>query len=257
MTLWLASIGPGRWPGLAGGTGSRLEGPFGRAEREGLATGLGADRNRSRSGNRTCRWIGGWWLIEKAQRQGRHWSSRACSVSTWPRPRAGRSRSATRGMPTCWDRGPVGGPVNVGVQTLARRAVCSDQAQRSPRPAHQDARDPTLMGDGSLAGLPTPGHTPGSLSLLIRRQRRSPLLLVGDLTYGADLLERRQLPGVGSRSQLADTTSQVLALKERMPDLAILASPRPTGGPAPAGELRRKATMATFPSPARARKASR
>jgi glyoxylase-like metal-dependent hydrolase (beta-lactamase superfamily II) len=84
------------------------------------------------------------------------------------------------------------------------------------------------MGDGSLVLLPTPGHTPGSLSLLIRRQTRSPLLLVGDLTYGADLLERRQLPGVGGRSQLADTTDQVLALKEQMPDLVILPAHDPT-----------------------------
>jgi glyoxylase-like metal-dependent hydrolase (beta-lactamase superfamily II) len=85
-----------------------------------------------------------------------------------------------------------------------------------------------VMGDGSLVVLPTPGHTAGSLSLLIRRQTRSPLLLVGDLTYGAELLERRQLPGVGGRSQLTKTTNQVLALKERMPDLAILPAHDPT-----------------------------
>ena len=85
-----------------------------------------------------------------------------------------------------------------------------------------------VMGDGSLVLLPTPGHTPGSLSLLIRRRTRSPLLLVGDFTYEAALLERRQLPGVGGRRQLATTTDQVLALKERMPDLAILPAHDPT-----------------------------
>jgi glyoxylase-like metal-dependent hydrolase (beta-lactamase superfamily II) len=85
-----------------------------------------------------------------------------------------------------------------------------------------------VMGDGSLVLLPTPGHTPGSLSLLIRRRTRSPLLLVGDLTYEAALLERRQLPGVGGRSQLATTTNQVLELRERMPDLAILPAHDPT-----------------------------
>ena len=53
-------------------------------------------------------------------------------------------------------------------------------------------------------------------------------MLVGDLTYGAELLERRQLPGVGGRSQLATTTNQVLTLKERMPDLAILPAHDPT-----------------------------
>jgi N-acyl homoserine lactone hydrolase len=43
-----------------------------------------------------------------------------------------------------------------------------------------------------------------------------------------DLLQRRQLPGVGSRRQLASTTNQVLALRQRMPDLAILPAHDPT-----------------------------
>jgi glyoxylase-like metal-dependent hydrolase (beta-lactamase superfamily II) len=85
-----------------------------------------------------------------------------------------------------------------------------------------------LMGDGSLVLLPTPGHTAGSVSLLVRRRGRRPLLLVGDLTYGAELLERRQLPGVGDRGQLGRTTDQVLALKERMPGLVILPAHDPT-----------------------------
>jgi N-acyl homoserine lactone hydrolase len=79
-----------------------------------------------------------------------------------------------------------------------------------------------VMGDGSLMLLATPGHTQGSISLLIRRATRPPLLLVGDLTYRAELLERRQVPGVGNRRQLAETTSKVLALKNQMPDLVVL-----------------------------------
>jgi glyoxylase-like metal-dependent hydrolase (beta-lactamase superfamily II) len=100
-------------------------------------------------------------------------------------------------------------------------------------PTHDPALAPfseslDVMGDGSLILLPTPGHTPGSLSLLVRRRTRSPLLLVGDLSYGADLLERRQLPGVGARNQLAGTTDKVLALKQRLPDLIILPAHDPT-----------------------------
>ncbi len=95
----------------------------------------------------------------------------------------------------------------------------------------ESTRDPALApftkaldvaGDGSLVLLPTPGHTAGSLSLLIRRRNRSPLLLVGDLTYVAELLERRQIPGVGTRRDLVAATEKVLALKERMPGLVIL-----------------------------------
>jgi glyoxylase-like metal-dependent hydrolase (beta-lactamase superfamily II) len=97
--------------------------------------------------------------------------------------------------------------------------------------------DPTLapftasldvMGDGSLILLPTPGHTAGSMALLVRRGTQSPLLLVGDLTYGAELLERRQVPGVGNRRQLLEATDKVLALKRMMPDLVILPAHDPT-----------------------------
>jgi glyoxylase-like metal-dependent hydrolase (beta-lactamase superfamily II) len=85
-----------------------------------------------------------------------------------------------------------------------------------------------IMGDGSLTLLPTPGHTAGSVSLLVRRCGLPPLLLVGDLTYDAALLERRQLPGVGDRGQLATTTDRVLALADRMPGLVILPAHDPT-----------------------------
>jgi N-acyl homoserine lactone hydrolase len=85
-----------------------------------------------------------------------------------------------------------------------------------------------VMGDGSLVLVPTPGHTAGSMSLLIRRRKRSPLLLVGDLTYGAELLLRGQVPGVGAHKQLVETTAKVLALRETMPDLVILPAHDPT-----------------------------
>jgi N-acyl homoserine lactone hydrolase len=76
--------------------------------------------------------------------------------------------------------------------------------------------------DGSLILIPTPGHTAGSVSLLVRRRARPPILLVGDLTYDAALLERSQLPGVGDRRLLRATTEKVLALGERMSGLVML-----------------------------------
>jgi hypothetical protein len=51
---------------------------------------------------------------------------------------------------------------------------------------------------------------------------------VGDLTYEAALLERRQLPGVGNRRQLSETTEKVLALAARMPGLVVLPAHDPT-----------------------------
>jgi glyoxylase-like metal-dependent hydrolase (beta-lactamase superfamily II) len=85
-----------------------------------------------------------------------------------------------------------------------------------------------LMGDHSMVLLPTPGHTPGSLSMLVRRPGHDPLLMVGDLTYDADAMEHDHvIPGVGSHRQLQDSTRRVLELKRRHPGLRILGAHDP------------------------------
>lgn len=84
-----------------------------------------------------------------------------------------------------------------------------------------------LFGDGSLVLLPTPGHTPGSLSMLVRRPGRTPLLLVGDLTYDADLLVAGEVPGVGNKTQLRGAVANVNALSTELPGLTILAAHDP------------------------------
>lgn len=84
-----------------------------------------------------------------------------------------------------------------------------------------------LFGDGSIVLLPTPGHTPGSLSALVRRPGHAPLLLVGDLTYDADLLAAGELPGVGDKRLMRDAVRKVNALRRAMPDLVVLAAHDP------------------------------
>jgi N-acyl homoserine lactone hydrolase len=79
-----------------------------------------------------------------------------------------------------------------------------------------------LFGDGSLVLLPTPGHTPGSMSLLVRRPGLPPLMMVGDLTYDAHLLEAGQVPGVGSRRRLREATAMVNQMRQQYPGLVIL-----------------------------------
>jgi len=79
-----------------------------------------------------------------------------------------------------------------------------------------------LLGDGTLMVLPTPGHTPGSLSLLVRRPGQPTLLMVGDVTYDAHVLEAGHVPGVGNRRQLREATAMVNEMRQRHPDLAIL-----------------------------------
>lgn len=102
--------------------------------------------------------------------------------------------------------------------------------------AFQPTEDPLLerfggaydvMGDGSLMLIPTPGHTPGSLSMLVRSQGMRPVLLVGDLTYQADLLMADQVPGTGDPAVLRESYAKVRALKQDLPELIIVASHDP------------------------------
>jgi N-acyl homoserine lactone hydrolase len=79
-----------------------------------------------------------------------------------------------------------------------------------------------LFGDGSLVLVPTPGHTPGSMSLLVRQPGLPPLMMVGDLTYDAHLLEAGHVPGVGSRRRLREATAMVNMMRRRYPGLVIL-----------------------------------
>jgi glyoxylase-like metal-dependent hydrolase (beta-lactamase superfamily II) len=106
-----------------------------------------------------------------------------------------------------------------------------EQARFEPLPDSALApftRGQDLFGDGSLVLLPTPGHTPGSLSLLVCRPDCPPLLMVGDLTYDAELLADGHVPGVGVRRRLRQTTAAVNALLQRIPELVILAAHDPS-----------------------------
>ena len=95
-----------------------------------------------------------------------------------------------------------------------------------------------IFGDGSVVLLPTPGHTPGSLSLLLRQQGLPPMLFVGDLTYDADLLLGGRVPGIGSHRGLRRSTAMVEQLRERHPDLVVLAAHDPGAAAALAGATR-------------------
>ncbi len=78
--------------------------------------------------------------------------------------------------------------------------------------------------DGSMVLLPTPGHTPGSISMLIRSGDWPPILLVGDLTYETNLLERSVTPGTGDEATLRSSFAKVRRLKEKLPNLVIVPS---------------------------------
>jgi glyoxylase-like metal-dependent hydrolase (beta-lactamase superfamily II) len=79
-----------------------------------------------------------------------------------------------------------------------------------------------VMGDGSMTLLPTPGHTVGSMSMLVRSDGAPPLLLVGDLTYQTESLIKDRVAETGNPAQLRSSFAKVRALKEQLPELLIL-----------------------------------
>ena len=84
-----------------------------------------------------------------------------------------------------------------------------------------------LFGDSSMLVVPTAGHTPGSVSLLVRQPSKPSMLFVGDLTYDIDLMPHEHVPGVGKHGQLAASTRLVNDHRRLHPDLRVLAAHDP------------------------------
>ena len=137
--------------------------------------------------------------------------------STW-RPAyvwllSSRSWTGPRPINACaGTRSPQNPPVTPALPRSGRATTCSGTAASSCYP---------------------PGHTPGSMSLLVRRPGRPPLIMVGDVTYDAHLLEVGYVPGVGSRRRLREATVMINKMRQQYPGLVIL----PAGGPGAAGRL--------------------
>lgn len=104
-----------------------------------------------------------------------------------------------------------------------------------------------LFGDGALVLLPTPGHTPGSLSMLVRRPGRPPLLMVGDLTYDDRLLIDGIVPGVGDKRQMHATSALVNQLRTALPGLVVLPAHDPTAAARLVAALSDSPDLVAFP----------
>jgi len=74
-----------------------------------------------------------------------------------------------------------------------------------------------VFGDGSLVIVPSPGHTPGSISLIVRRAGKPTLASVADLTWAADLFTRQHLPGAGNRRVLRRSTDLMIQPRSATP----------------------------------------
>ena len=115
--------------------------------------------------------------------------------------------------------------------------------QIEPAPLHDPALAPfdvghDLFGDGSLVMVPAPGHTAGSISLIVRRTGKRTLALVGDLTYAAHLLVREQMPGVGDRRLLHRSSAMMNQLRAATPGLVVLPTHDPDAAAALAEAVR-------------------
>jgi N-acyl homoserine lactone hydrolase len=104
--------------------------------------------------------------------------------------------------------------------------------QIEPTPIHDPTLAPfgaghDLFGDGTMVVVPTPGHTAGSISLIVRRPGRPTLAMVGDLTYDVDLLDKGHVPGVGDRRMLLRSTALLNQLRAHTPGLVVLAAHDP------------------------------
>lgn len=86
--------------------------------------------------------------------------------------------------------------------------------------------------------VPTPGHTAGSISLIMRRAGRPTLARVGDLTFDVDLLERASVPAAGDRRLLRRATAMLSHLCETHPGLILLPTHNPGAGAALAEAFR-------------------
>jgi len=65
------------------------------------------------------------------------------------------------------------------------------------------------------------------MSLLVRRPGHAPLLLVGDLTYDLERMLRGDVPGSGDKAEMHRSSDLIAGLRERLPDLVILAAHDP------------------------------
>jgi glyoxylase-like metal-dependent hydrolase (beta-lactamase superfamily II) len=77
-----------------------------------------------------------------------------------------------------------------------------------------------LFGDGSVLALPTPGHSPGSTSVLVDHR----FLLTGDAMYTIRHLAVDQVRAIqaGDEAQYVDSVRRVQWLRREFPELVIL-----------------------------------
>jgi N-acyl homoserine lactone hydrolase len=88
-----------------------------------------------------------------------------------------------------------------------------------------------LFGDGSVIALPTPGHSPGSMSVLLRADESREFLVTGDAMYTIRHLAVDQVRAIQVENEKEDIESirRIQWLRRALPDVVILTMHDHTG----------------------------
>jgi N-acyl homoserine lactone hydrolase len=77
-----------------------------------------------------------------------------------------------------------------------------------------------LTSDGSVFAVPTPGHMPGHMSVVVRSSEAT-YFLAGDATYDEQLLKQRIADGVGDVRPSLDTLERIAAFARSEPTVLL------------------------------------
>jgi N-acyl homoserine lactone hydrolase len=117
-------------------------------------------------------------------------------------------------------RAVLGGYVGHHLPGQARMRLVD--IDRTGEPHGPFPRTVDLLGDGSIRLLSTPGHTPGHLSVLLRRASDGPLLVVGDAAYTRRSIDEQLLPAFSADAALYRRSLEQLAAYAREEPAATL-----------------------------------
>lgn len=128
------------------------------------------------------------------------------------------------GIEKDWQHGVMPGMMSLSQVTAS--PVVFDGPAVGTFPSSKD-----LFGDGSVILLPLPGHTPGSMAVLLPNVNGRPVLFVGDMVWNRQGLEKPSFrPRFTSnkvdwdREKLAESMHRVIALQKEVPGLLVVPS---------------------------------
>ena len=131
----------------------------------------------------------------------------------------------------------LGGPIHVGVATEPASAIGPEQARLAPlavpipwedRPFLVWERRWEPFGDDSVVVVPTPGHTPGSVSVYVRAAGGREILLVGDTVWLEEAIDAAAHKGAlaagfdADRPRLGQEIARLRQVRSAVPGLHLV-----------------------------------